>query len=290
MADPSPIKTVGDLEAVVLAESYDLLSSVVGPYMYAVSGRPGEQQAVFGSSEIQAIFYIRVHEFLAVTTKVPAVDGVPQALSLFSAGAWLSQRFPEEAREAGLDTAHHRADEWLKRVHRIVFWAPSVGRHLRLELSMATLIAMRANLEKHQLLRLDREIRRLRSKCAQSGCELSLSEAVAARGEFEDHIRGMLEYHATEVAEHVGRYFFAFYHFVRQRYLVHPTNNLDDIPYPGDISDDVFRYMYTSTLLRLSGWTESRILSATPETASSFKGPYPQHAEWSIVESEQGDT
>lgn len=290
MADPVLIKTVGDLEAVVLAESYDLLSSIVGPYMYAVSGRPGEQQAVFDSREIQALFYIRVHEFLAAARKVPAVDGVPPALSLFSAGSWLSQRFPEQAREAGLDTAHRRADDWLKRVHRIVFWAPSVWRHLRLELSMATLIAMRANLEKHQLLRLDREIRRLRSKCVQSGCELSLSEAVAAREEFEDHIRGMLEYHATEVAEHVGRYFFAFYHFVRQRYLVHPTNNLDDIPYPNDISDDVFRYMYTSTLFSLSGWTESRILSATPETASSFKGPYPQHAEWSIVESERGDT
>jgi hypothetical protein len=289
MAEQLRITSIGDLEASVLAESYDLLGSIVGPNMYSVSGLPDQQQAVFASREVQALFYIRVHEFLATAPKVPAVPGVPANLSLFSAGGWLSERYPLEAKESGLQEAYGQAETWFQQVYRIVFWAPSVWRHLRLELPMSTLIAMRANLEKHQLLRLDREIRRLRSRCKASGCPLTMAETVAVREEFEDHLRGMLEYHATEVTEQVGRCFHALYRFVRQRYLRTPTNNLDLIPYPDDISDEVFRYMYTSTIQGLAGWTDGRILSSIPETASCFKGPYPQHAEWSIVDAEQSE-
>lgn len=286
MTERLRITSVGDLEASVLAESYDLLSSIVGPYMYRVSGSSGAQQAVFESREVLALFYIRVHEFLAAAPEVPAVPGTPHNLSLFSAGGWLSDRYPDEAANAGLREAYDQGASWFGQDHRIVFWAPSVWRHLRLELPMSALIAMRANLEKHQLMRLDREIRRLRSRCAAAGCPLTVPQAVAAREEFEDHLRGMLEYHATEVAEHVSRYFYAFFRFVRARYRKTPTNNLDLIPYPKTVTDDVFRYMYTSTIHRLAGWTDERILSSIPETASCFKPPYPQHADWSIVESE----
>ncbi|HEX6367492.1 MAG TPA: hypothetical protein VF006_01090 [Longimicrobium sp.] len=290
MSDTVGIQTAGDLEAVVLAESFDLLGSIVGPYMYRVSGTAGEQQAMFSSAEIQALFYIRVHEFLAPTTKVSSVASAPGEFSLFSGGAWLTTRYPDEAREAGLDAAYRGAAEWFDRLHRIVFWAPSVSRHLRLELPMRSIISMRANLEKHRLLRLDREIGRLQKKCAASGCPLTTAEAVAAREDYETHIRGMLEYHATEVAEHVGQYFLALYRLVLLRYQKHPTNKLDEMPYPHDVSNDVYRYMYTSAIWSLSGWTEARIKSSIPGTSPSFKYPYPQHEDWSVVEREQSAT
>lgn len=281
--------TPGDLEAVILAESFDLLGRLIGPYMYRVSGEPGQQQAMFASSELHELFYIRVHEFLSDATRISASPSLPSNLSLFSGGRWLCERHPPRAASSGLREAYDRAAAWFDAAHRIVFWAPSVWRHLRLELPMSTLIAMRANLEKHQLLRLTTEVRRLRTKLAQSGCELSIVEAVAVRPEFDDHIRGMLAYHATEVAEHLGRYFLALYRFVREIYCEHPTNNLDAMPFPPDVSDDVFRYMYVSTVVQLSRWTEERIVSSTPETAPSLKAPYPQQRDWSIVESERAD-
>lgn len=283
------MKAEGDLEAVVIAETYDLLASIVGPCMYRVSGSPGEQQAIFPSREVQALFYVRVHEFLAAAS-VPAVGSAPPNLSLFTAWFWLAQKYPEEARRAGLDHAYESAEGWFDTIHRVVFWAPSVWRHLRLEVPMRTLIAMRANMEKHQLLRLDREIRRLREKCVAAGCKLSIVEAVAAREEFEDHVRGMLEYHATEAAEHLARCFLAVYEFVRNRYLRNPTNNLAEIPCPEGVTDDVFQYMYASAVFGLSGWTERRIVESLPETAYAFKGPYPQHADWEIIEIDVRDT
>jgi hypothetical protein len=289
MSESFQPKTAGDVEAVTLAESYDLLSSVVGPYMYQVSGAPGEQQAIFASAEIQALFYIRVHEFLAEAPVRSSPTSVPHALSLFSGGGWIAQRHPTRAKRTGLEDAYNRADQWFSRVHRIVFWAPSISRHLRLELPMKTLIAMRANLEKHQLLRLEQEIQRLHSKCIQSGCHLSVIEAVAVREEFESHVRGMLEYHATQVAELIARYFLALYRFIRELYLEHPTNNLDQISAPPDISDDVFRYMYAATIVGFARWTESRIESSIPTTAPAFKQSYPQHETWSVIDTEQNE-
>lgn len=286
---PFQVSTAGDLEAVILAESFDLLARLIGPHMYRVSGDPGQQQAIFASSEVHELFYIRVHELLADATRISTSPSIPSNISLFSGGGWLSDRHPDQAKRSGFKEAYDRSNAWFGSVHRIVFWAPSLSRHLRLELPMTTMIAMRANLEKHQLLRLTTEVRRLRTKLAQSGCELSVAETVAVRPEFDEHIRGMLAYHATEVAEHFGKYFLALYRFVREVYIEHPTNNLDAIPFPPDVSDEIFRYMYVSTVYRLSRWTDERIISFTPESAPSFKRPYPQHREWSIVETERGD-
>jgi len=287
MAEESQVQSPGDLEAVILAESFDLLSSIVGPYMYKVSGGPGEQQAIFATAEIHALFYIRVHEFLADATRISTVSSIPSALSLFSGGRWLASRYPERADRAGLRGAYDAANEWLEQKHRIVFWAPSIWRHLRLELPMFALISMRANMEKHQLLRLSKEIGRLRSRLGQSGCQVSLLETVKVRPEFYEHIRGVLEYHATQVAEVVARCFLALYRFVRELYLENPTNNLDAIRVPEDITDDAFRYMYASTVFQLSQWTEDRIASSVPETAPSFRKAYPQHAAWDVIESER---
>lgn len=289
MAEASQVQSPGDLEAVILAESFDLLSSIVGPYMYEVSGGPDEQQATFATAEIHALFYIRVHEFLADATRISASNSIPSTLSLFSGGRWLATRYPELAERAGLRSAYNATNEWLEQTHRIVFWAPSIWRHLRLELPMSSLISMRANMEKHQLLRLSKEIRRLHSRLVQSGCDISLLDAINVRAEFYEHIRGMLEYHATQVAEHVAGCFLGLYRFVRELYLENPTNNMDAIRVPDDVSDDVFRYMYASTVFQLSQWSEDRIASSTPQTAPSFRKSYRQHAAWEVVDSERRD-
>lgn len=294
--DPIPVErtdllvqTEGDLEAVVIAETFDLLASIVGPYMYEVSGPTGEQQAIFSSREVQALFYVRVHEFLA-TASLPAIGSAPHNISLLTGGLWLAERYPDEANRAGMDGAYKSAAAWFGTKHRVVFWAPSVWRHLRLEVPMNTLVRMRSNMEKHHLLRLDTEIRGLQKKCIAAGCTLSIVDAVAAREELENHVREMLEYHATEVAEHLARCFLAFFHFLRNRFVLNPTNNLDYIRSPEGVTDDVFRYMYASAVVGLSGWSEDRIVGSLPETARSFKEPYPQHADWEIVEIEARGT
>jgi hypothetical protein len=100
--EPFKVTTAGDLEAVILAESFELLSDIVGPYMYRVSGEPGQQQAMFVSSELLALFYIRVHEFLADATDISRAAGVPSSLSLLSGGLWLAERYESIAGRAGL--------------------------------------------------------------------------------------------------------------------------------------------------------------------------------------------
>jgi hypothetical protein len=277
----------GDLEAVILAESFDLLGRIVGPYMYSVSGEGDGQVAIFRVEEIHALFYIRVHEFLVDATKVSPGTSLPPTLSLLTGGRWVADRHRALADGAGMRQSYADAIEWFARKHRIVFWAPGIGRHLRLELPMSGLISMRANLEKHHLLRLTKELRRLHQRCTQAGCDLTLTQAVSVRPEFESHIKGMLEYHATEVAEHVGRCLLGLRRFVREIYEENPTNNLDIARFLPDVSDEVFRYMYTSTVFQLAQWTDQRILSSTPTTAATFKKPYRQHAEWSIVERER---
>ena len=231
--EPFKVATAGDLEAVILAESFELLSDIGGPHMYSVSGEPGQQQAIFASFELLALFYIRVHEFLANATDISRAAGIPSTLSLLSGGLWLADRYESIAERAGFRSAYERARDWFDRKHRLVFCAPSVWRHLRPELTMVQLIAMRSNLEKHQLLRLNNEIRRLQSAWARNGCELTAREVVAVRDEFEGHLRGMLAYHSTEVAEMVAGCLLGLHRFVRELYERHPTNNLDLYSYPG---------------------------------------------------------
>ena len=288
--EPFKVTTAGDLEAVILAESHEALSDIVGPYMYTVSGDSGQQQAMFATSEVFALFYIRVHEFLADATNISPDGEVPSTLSLLNGGLWLADRYSSLAEQSGMTEAYQRARSWFDQQHRLVFWAPSVWRHLRLELSMKQLIAMRSNMEKHQLLRLNNEIKRLQSACAKSGCELTSRQAVAVRDEFEQHLQGMLHYHATEVAEMVAGCFLGLHGPVCELFKRNPSNDLSTYEYPQDISDDVFRYMHASTIFTLSRWTDGRIRASMPSTSPSFKKPYPQHRGWDDPEFTSRDT
>lgn len=280
-------QTDGDLVAVILAESFDLLGRIVGPYMYTVAPDRDGDVASFQTAEMHALFCIRVHEFLADATRVSPGTQLPQSLSLLNGGAWIADHDADRADRTELRAAYGRAISWFAREQRIVFWSGSLQRHLRLTLPMSGLLSMRANMEKHQLLRLAKEIERLHGRCTAAGCDLTMAQSVAARPEFEAHVKGMLEYHSTEIAEHVGGCLRALHAYASDIYRANPTNNLDLATAPSDLSDDVFRYMYTSTVFQLSQWTEHRIVSATPRTPASLKKPYRQHNEWSIVERER---
>jgi hypothetical protein len=138
-------------------------------------------------------------------------------------------------------------------------------------------MAPQSHFAKHSLLKLGREAIRLRDMAVRAGTSLTTAEAVAAREEFVAHLSGMMEYHATQLAELVGKYFVAFHRFVKNRYNKYPTNNLDLIPAPDGISDDVYRYMYAHAVVSFSGWSQARIEEFVPDTASCFKPEYPQH-------------
>lgn len=284
------VETEADLEAVLLAEAFSLLAAVIGPYTYTVSGRRGQQQALFANADAYTLFYIRVNEFLAERELRGALAAARPSVSLLSGLEWLASRYAGEAKVAGLDQACHQARDWVTATHHIVFWAPSIWRHVRLSLPARTMIAMRANFEKHHVMRLDQELTRLRRKCAAAGCPLSVAETLGVRAEFDDHLKGMLEYHATRVVELLGRLLLSQWNFVRRRYEQNPTNNLDLIAGSAQYSHEVFRYMYGSTVLGLAQWSEERITSCIPETAPSLLGTYPQHKPWDDVASEWGAT
>jgi hypothetical protein len=271
------ITTAGDLEAVIVAETYDLLSSVFGPYTFEVSGLPGQQQAVFASESAFTLFCVWMYEFVAQEPRAYTGPEKISDRSLFGGGLWLAERYATEAKAAGLDVAGQELLGWLERPIRVRFWSGSLGRHVSLNESFRTLMAPQAHFAKHSLLKLGREITRLREMAGRANCPLTEAEAVDARDEFRAHLEGMMEYHATELAELAGRYFLSFFRFVRGRYEENPTNRLDQIRPPADISDEVYRSMYASAVVGLARWTERRIESSIPQTADSFKNVYPQH-------------
>lgn len=278
MTERFRIRTAGDLEAVTISETFHLLSDVFGPYCFTVSGDPGEQQALFMTEAHHRLFISAVQEFIAEATDVTeGQDGIPRNLSLFGAGLWLIGQHAEEAESANWTRAATELERWLDRPVRIRFWSGEIWRHVEYEAPFKRTFTAHANLIKHGLLKLGPEIRSLRAACAAGGAELSEAEAVAAIPEYAAHIQGMMEYHATEVAELAGEYFFGLYRFVRTRWERTPTNHLDRIPPPPGVTDDVFRYLYASTLFQFSGWTEARIRGSIPGTGRHLRRIYPQH-------------
>ena len=270
------LASLGDFEAVFVAETFALLSEVFGPYCFTVSGAQGDQQVVFRSAAEHRLFYIRMHEFVAEATDVYSGEEAPHSLSLLDGIAWLTKRFPDEAAAAGLDVAVKKLTSWLDRVVRVRFWSGALWRHLTFSDSFRTLLAPQAHFSKHTLLKLGIEVRRLRRMCERAGCIITDAEAVAAKDEYAAHLDGMMQYHATELAELAGRCFLAFHRLLKARFEKNPTNNLDLIQAPAGVTDDVYRYLYASTVVSFSGWTESRILEFIPETRRNLKLPYPQ--------------
>lgn len=198
-------------------------------------------------------------------------------LSLFDGGLWLIERYPDEAATAGWAHEAGELKEWMDRPVRIRFWSGELCRHLEFEEPFRGILGSHANLLKHNLLKLGVELRRLQRRCARSGAQLTDAQVVGARDEYAAHLKGMMEYHATEVAERVGRYFLGFYRFVCARYERNPTNNLDEMAMPSGMTDNLFRYLYASTIFSFAGWKEERLMSSIPETGLHFKPPYPQH-------------
>jgi len=273
------IESTGDLEAIIVAETYDLLSSVFGPYIFTVSGNASQQTAVFPCSAAHTLFFIYMYEFVATESPLFVGEDGFKDRSLFGGGKWLVERYPGEAAIAGMDTAATELAAWLERRVRVRFWSGNIWRHVELNETFRTYLAPHSHFAKHSLLKLGREVIRLRDMATQAGTSLTTAQAVAAREEFVAHLAGMMEYHATRLAELVGRYFVAFHKFVKNRYSKYPTNNLDLIAPPEGISDDVYRYMYAHAVFSFSGWSQARIEEFVPETAGSLKLEYPQHEE-----------
>jgi hypothetical protein len=232
---------------------------------------------MFASESAFTLFYIWMYEFVAQEPAVFTGSEKVKDRSLLGRGLWLAQRYAREAKAAALDVAGQHLLEWLERPIRVRFWAGSLRRHISLNESFRTLMAPQAHFAKHSLLKLGREISRLREMSGRANCPLTEAEAVDVREDFKAHLEGMMQYHATELAELAGRYFLSFFRFIRGRYEGNPTNHLDQIRPPADISHDVYRYMYASAVVGLARWTDKRIESSIPQTADSFKKRYPQH-------------
>ena len=58
-------RSSGDFEAVVLAETYDLLASLLGPYIYELAGNAYGQEASFPRHDARDYFFIRLSEFFS---------------------------------------------------------------------------------------------------------------------------------------------------------------------------------------------------------------------------------
>jgi hypothetical protein len=277
MKDRFEIRSIGDLEAVTIAETFDLLAGVFGPYCFTVTGSEDAEQAYFGSSASHTLFFLKANELIAVAKDI-AVPGVSKKdLSLIDAGEWLAAQFAPNETGAGVQLAISNLQTFLNEEFRIRFWSGALGYHLQLKQSFAELLRFHANFEKHSLLKLSVEVRRLRAALSTAGCELSYSEVLVARDEFSAHIKGMMEYHATELAEMLGHYFIALFRLASDRVDKSFEGRRTLQYYPAGITDEFFQDLYSSAILTFSGWPEERIVRFIPKTASILKLPYPQH-------------
>jgi len=281
LGDPV-ISSEGDLEAVVLFETLDLLAGLLHPAFFTIHGAPGEQNVSFLTRELWVLFFIRVHELLAPETGVARFPGAPSSVSLFSGLEWLCARYPDES-SPDLAYAVRAADSWLTASKRVVVWSGALDRHLRCEVSLQQLISIYANLAKHSFLKSTRQVDRVRRLCSSAGPTITFEDSMAARDEFFQHIEGMLQFHSTRLVEYLGAVFLALRDFVARR-AVPRTNVVDDIKPPSPTSSSTFHFMYAEALWRFSGYSHERIQSCTPSTSPSFTGEYAQHAGWDDVE------
>jgi hypothetical protein len=264
MSIPS-IQSEGDLEVVVLHEAHGLLASIINPQLYEIEKDNFDQTARFHRRPCLDLFVILVIELFAEGGRSAYIDSKYQNWSLLKGLAWLSEKYPEESRAAGLDAAVKRLTGWLAREDPFEFWCPDVWLQITFPLSYERLISFGANSTKHHLLRLNELLAKLDKICTCAGHSFTPQQLVSVLGDMTTEADSRLIYVSTCILELYGNLLLAINRLICARFRQHPTNQVNDMDHPKGLTSDIFRNLYGSVLV-FKRYEEDRITDYTPVT------------------------
>lgn len=263
------VLSAGDLEVVYLYETHDLLARIIGPEYFRLVG----DEVLFHTSGRFDDFFVHVEELLSESGQRSSFSEAPTEQSLVGVGDWFVARAKSERAAPALGRASTALRTWLADAPSFRFFAAEIGRHLEFPLSRRGMIYYSANLSKHRLLRLGTLLTRLHALLESHGETLSDHELMAVRDSFQAELRLRLSFLGTQLVELLGRYFQALNQLIVERRESAGTNDARLMPMPPGLSSDVFRELYSSTLV-FKSYDHSRIFDFTPTTPPHRKGFY----------------
>jgi hypothetical protein len=270
--EPYRISSPGDLEVAILYEAHDLMASTTTPFLYTVSGQPGNQQAIFKSAEAFQLFAIRVSEQWSEARSNVVVDGAPSNLSILDGLHWVIPRLREKS-AAELAARLTDLSSWLDTVDLCRFWCGELQDHFEFRVARRHLWNVWANTLKHTFLRLQKVTGQINVWCKAAGKPVKDSDILYVLDAFEQWLSGYCEYHATMVAELVARVFLALNEVVIERSDANGgSNDARVISHPAGAST-FFQDLHTS-LLVFHRYPEGRISSYIPSTSPNLRRPY----------------
>ena len=273
MPSVAAIQSEGDLEVVLLHETHSVLAEIIGPELYSVGGTPPEQSILFHTRSSFNLFLILVVEFFAEGPRSASINHKFQNWSLFKGLRWFCERYPDEAKAAGLQEAVSSLESWVAKDVHFQFWCPDVNTDVSFSLKNEQLMSFGANTAKHHLFRLSDLLGKLESLCVNAGYSFTAQQFPAVLASMIEEVRSRLEYHSSYLVELLGNVFFALNKLIKARFDQNPTNCVKEMTAPAGVTSDVFRDLYGSVMV-FKRHDDSRIRDYTPVATRYLKMRY----------------
>jgi len=268
------IQSSGDLEVVVLNEAHSALASIIGPDLYKIGGEAPEQTAIFHDDPAFDLFLIFAGEFFSEGVRSANISGKYQNYSLFSALMSLAEKHQGEMQARYLHSVLEKTDAWMTREVEFEFWCPEVQTQIKLLLSRKQVLHFGNVAVKHNLLRLSDLLTKLAKWCQDADYQFSSQQLIPVFNSMNEEVRNRLRYHATYMLELLGEVFMAVNRIIVSRFDANPTNRADQTHFPSDLTDDVFRDLYSSMLVFRRYDEDKRIRAYTPACSQYLKLKY----------------
>ena len=273
MPSVAPIQSEGDLEVVLLHETHSVLAEIIGPELYSIGGTPPEQSVLFHTRLSFNHFLILAVELFAEGPRSAIINQKFQNWSLLKGLRWFCDRYPDEAKAAGLQEAVSSLETWLAKEVHFQFWCPDVNSEVSFSLKNEQLISFGANTAKHHLLRLSDLLGKLEALCVNAGYGFTPQQFPAVLDSMIEEVRSRLHYHSSYLLELLGSVFFALNKVIKARFAKNPTNRVNEMTVPAGVTSDVFRNLYGSVMV-FDRYDDSRIRDYTPVTTRYLKMRY----------------
>jgi hypothetical protein len=270
--EPFRVDSPGDLEIAILHEAHSLMADIITPRLYKVVGIPSEQMIHFATGAAFELFAIRVAELVSESRGNVKIPGVPANVSLVSGLTWVADRLSEPG-TASLRAQLRTLTAWLEERDPCRFWCAGLGVEMTFYVPRIQLWNVFGNNLKHTFLRLQRVTKQLHRWSADAGLIVDGSDVLHVLDAFGEWLRGYCEYHASMVAELIGRVFDALNNIIWQRWQANgATNKSSQIVHPPGASS-YFQDLHGS-LLVFRRYDETRITALIPETSPNLRQIY----------------
>jgi len=268
-----PIKTAGDLEAVFLHETQELLSDLIlADEFYDLLGDP-PCQVQFRTRGLFHAFLVRLEELLAEAT-VPRVAGISnRQASLLDLSTWFCFEHADEARACGLTAATETLRDWMATTRDVRYWCPALDTHVTVSLSRREMVWFAANLHKHSLFRIGRLLAKLQKRCSEAGLNLTASELIDVRSPFFTELESRLEYLSTWMIDQLGQVLLALNAVITGRHASRKTSEGRSVELASASSAEPILELYGDALAFMR-YPEERIRACLPTTPPLLKMRY----------------